>query len=91
VNATRSEQAYLPTILEHEAKAIVGLRPIISGPRTLGCKVPRHALQFVSGHPLQLCGLHAVAAGRESGKRYAFSKAAEPPSFPPWLEFSMSQ
>jgi hypothetical protein len=37
------------------------------------------------------CYLRAVAAGRESGKRYAFSKAAEPPSFPPWLEFSISQ
>jgi hypothetical protein len=58
----------------------------------LRCKVPRHALQFVSRHPLQFCvTLCAVAAGRESGKRYAFSKAAEPPSFPPWLEFSMSQ
>ena len=38
-----------------------------------------------------LCDLRTVAAGRESGKRYAFSKAAAPPSFPPRLEFSLSQ
>jgi hypothetical protein len=47
-----------------------------------GCKVPGHPLHFVSGHPLQFL-FSSRRAGRESGKRQAFSKAAEPPSFPP--------
>ena len=41
----------------------------------------RLSLDILYTFCLQICSV-AVAEGRESGKRVAFSKAAEPPSFP---------
>src|SRR5579859_1833759 len=78
-------------ILGRLVKTVVGLRPSFSAHVRLECKVPGHPLHFVSRHPLHFRLIDPPAAGgRESGKRFAFSKAAMPPSFPPLVVSSGS-
>src|SRR5579859_667289 len=73
------------------AKSIGRAAPIFFGPCTLRGKVPGHPLHFVSRQPLHFRLIDPPAAGgRESGKRFAFSKAAMPPSFPPLVVSSGS-